>query len=197
MRPNKHRTLIWSLLLMLPFFLACQAQTPEQIVNEARSQYNVQITGSLPQQPVSDASEADEALQEGEDTDSADADQPASPDSDEASIEDTVDEEGCALPEEQQPVPVLFDVIVSFDGRKPLPGVTVDIEHKDPFDKVKGTYRQFIETPNMAKDDVLLKDFVLEDVSYEPGDLFILEIRSPIPPEEQSEYREFALVAGS
>jgi len=195
-RPNKHRTLIWSLFLLLPISLACQTQTPEQMVNELRGQYSVQSTSFLPQQQLSDASEADAAMQEGEEPDSAVTEPAASADDETASIEDTVDEEGFAVAE-PQPMSILFDVVLSFDGHKPLPGLTLDIVHKDPFDKIKDTRRHFIETANLVKGDVLQQDFVLEDFNFEEGDQFTIEIRSPIPAEEQGEYHEYALMAGS
>jgi hypothetical protein len=194
-RPSKQRTLIWSLILLLPIALACQTRTSEQRVNELRGQYSVQSTSFLAQKQLSDASEADAALQEGEEPDGA-AEPVANADNETASIEDTVDEEGFAVAE-PQPTSILFDVLLSFDGRKPLPGLTLDIVHKDPFDKIKDTRRHFIETANLVKGDVLQQDFVLNDFNFEEGDQFAIEIRSPIAAEEQGEYREFALMAGS
>ncbi len=199
MRPNKDQTLIWSLLPFLLISLACQTQTPEQMVNELRGQYSVQSTSFLPQQQLSDASEADAALHEGEEADSTvtgTETAAASGDDEAASIEETVDEDGFAL-SGPQPTSILFDIVLMFEGRKPLPGLTLDIVHSDPFEKVKENRRHFIETANLIKGDVLQQDFVLEDFNFEDGDQFTIEIRPSIPLEEQGEYREFGLMAGS
>jgi hypothetical protein len=85
----------------------------------------------------------------------------------------------------------MFDVVVRFDGRKSLPGITIDISHRDPFEKEKARYQQWIETPGMSRGDARQLSFEKEISNYETGDQFAIEFRPFIPPEERGDYREF------
>lgn len=87
---------------------------------------------------------------------------------------------------------LLLDIIVQHDSDETLPGITVDLEMSDASGKVKKRWRKWVETEGLPKANQKQVTETLIDVGYEEGDRFNAEVRSPIPPEEKSEYREFA-----
>ena len=188
--------LFWlSSLLLVAGLWGCTPQSPEDRVLSSRAEYTVQSANALPQRQVTDATMEDVAMDEGEngaedETAGAAEAELATEESEGEGIAEAIDEEG--MMEIPVTSSVLFDVVMTFSGNDPLPGVTLDIVHKDPFDQIKTTRRQYIETPTLTKGQVLQTDFVLEDLSFEEGDTFEVELRGDIPPGERSEYREFA-----
>ncbi len=151
--------------------LACSRKSPADKIAEVRNQYTVQDARPQKQNPIGDASAMDVALSEGEEAREA----------------------GTAAPAQAaRPTSILFDVVLSFRGSQSLPGITLDITHTDAQGRTKEVRRQYVETPKMTNSGVLQQGFVLDNLQYEEGDGFQVDVRSFIPVEERGEYREFA-----
>lgn len=188
----KFNSMAWLISLLVALAVAgCAPQDPVQQALASRAEYTVQSASFLPQRQVSDASMEDEMLSEGDEIAG-----------DEEALDEATDEGGPvdvdAMEEDADMVsapvatPILFDVVLTFAGNDPLPGITLDVVHKDPFDNVKEVRRQYVETPNLMKGTVQQSDFVLEDFAFEEGDTFEVELRLDVSPEEYGEYRELA-----
>ena len=87
---------------------------------------------------------------------------------------------------------VRLDILIQHRSAENLPGITVDISMVDSAEKEKGHWRAWFDTAEMPKATVTQFTHVLEDVGYEEGDGFFVEVRHPVPVEERSDYREFA-----
>jgi hypothetical protein len=87
---------------------------------------------------------------------------------------------------------VLLDILIQHDSNEKLPGITVEISMADPNGQEKNHWRVWFDTSDIEKATVTQFTHILEDVSYEEGDGFFVEIRHPVPEEERGEYREFA-----
>jgi hypothetical protein len=180
-----HRNLAFVLaVLPLLILVGCAQKSPEEVVAETRTEYFLEPTGMLVQEPET-ASE--DLLAE----DAAEAEQGDEPAAAEAAAAAEEDEAAAEEAEGPRTVRVMFDVVVRFDGRKSLPGITIDISHRDPFEKEKARYQQWIETPGMSRGDARQLSFEKEISNYETGDQFAIEFRPFIPPEERGDYREF------
>ena len=189
---DRYRILAGALAILSLLVLAgCAQKSPEELVAETRTQYFVEPTGMLIQEiEAEDALEAAEADQgDGPAEDVAGAAEAEEAAEGEESMEEGAEADG------PRTVQVLFDLIVRFDGRQSLPGITVDVSHNDPFDKEKARYQQWIETDGMSRGDARQLDFSLEIPDYETGDQFAIEFQAFIPPEERGNYREFSEAA--
>ena len=182
---HSHRILACALALGAILLVAgCAQKSPQEIVAETRTEYFLEPTGMLVQEPAAESEEglADEAAE------TEQGDEPAEDAAEEGEAE-------AEEPEGPRTVNVLFDVVVRFDGRKSLPGITVDVVHSDPFEKEKARYQQWIETPGMARGDARQLSFEKEISDYETGDQLAIEFTPFIPPEKRGDYREFAEAA--
>ena len=180
---------------------ACAQKSPEERVAEARTKYSIRSTSFLPQEPAAPVDAMDEGMMGDEMVDeTSDGEMPADA-ATEDSVDGTMDDadgdamadaggegDGMATAKHE----VLFDLIVQFDGNDPLPGVTVEITHADPFEKEKGSFRHYLETGPMVKSETKQLSFTVPDLDFVDGDLFSVDIRGHVPPEERGEYREFA-----
>lgn len=115
----------------------------------------------------------------------------------EAEGEANLGEPGAALGETptetgSRPVTIMFDVRVTFLGREPLPGITLDITHADPFEKEKDHRRHWIETPKFIKGTSEDIDFELGGFAFVDGDVFSVDLLQFVPEDVRGEYREFA-----
>jgi hypothetical protein len=90
---------------------------------------------------------------------------------------------------------VLLDVLLRNDGRGTLPGVTLDISMAGPGGAEK-THRRVYVDARGADPGGKQVSLTLEDLPYEQGDGFSVEVRSAVPPADRGEYREFATSAG-
>jgi hypothetical protein len=86
---------------------------------------------------------------------------------------------------------ILLDVTVRGDARPPLPGITVDVTMVDGARSEKARRRVWIDTSALGPGGEQTT-LVLEDLDFAPGDGFWVEVRTPVPPAERGEYREFA-----
>ena len=87
---------------------------------------------------------------------------------------------------------VRLDVLIQHRSDEKLPGITLDISMVDSAEREKGHWRAWFDTSNVTKATVTQFTHILEDVGYEEGDGFFVEVRHPIPVEERGDYREFA-----
>ncbi len=165
-------------LLLLPL-AACGPGTPEEKVAKIRSGYTIELNTwkKVARQ------EEETAAEEGEPED-------------EAATAETGEEgaqEGAPEEEVSGPVPtdVLFDLVVYFRGRESLDGLTVDISHANAAQEEKGVYRQYVEIPGMVNGETRQTDFVLEDLPFEEGDVFAVEVVEGVP-EDLAAYPEFS-----
>lgn len=182
-------------LLVLVGLVACTPSSPEERVADARSKYRVTLNSFFAQQPAVEEM-ADEV---GEDAMVAGEDAEATS---EAAAEDLAmdGEEGMEDGEEgmeeevdmgPQPTTILFDLVVLFEGNDPLDGLTLDISQADPFEAEKATFRHYVELGSMVKSETRQVSFELEVPEYEEGDLFSVNLREYVAPEDRSAYREF------
>ena len=184
-----YRVLACSLALLPLLFAGCAQKSPEEIVAETRTQYFVEPTGLLIQEIEAEDALAAEADQGDEPAEAAAVAAEAAAEGEEVEGEEVAEADG------PRTVEVLFDLILRFDGRKSLPGITIDIAHQDPFDKEKARYQQWIETDGMSRGDARQLSFEKEIPNYETGDGFTVEFQAFVPPEERGNYREFSEAA--
>ena len=196
-----HRSLLLLPFLALVVLAACTPKTPQQVVEETRAQYKVTLNAFLPQEPAMDESMMEEPMEgemseNGESMDTPDAmgeDQMAEGETMEGEMAEGEMTEGEMMDDGAAATRnIIFDVLVQFSGTKPLPGLTLDITQADAFEKEKATFRYYLETGPMVKSEAKQMSFTLEDVAFETGDVFSVELRSTVPAAEQGEYREFA-----
>jgi len=88
------------------------------------------------------------------------------------------------------PRQIVLDVLVARDGPDVLPGITLDVSMAGPRGAEKEHRRVWVETGDLGPGGKQVA-ITLEDLPYSPGDGFFVEVRVPIPAEEQVDYREF------
>ena len=86
---------------------------------------------------------------------------------------------------------VILDILVSTTGQKYLPGVTLDVEHVDESRREKDRRTLWVDTSSLVRGGGIQVTHALENVDWEAGDGFFVEVRTPIPAEERADYREF------
>jgi hypothetical protein len=177
--------------LIIPALLglvACGPSSPAEEVAKARRQYTVKFNTWILQKnaPVAvdtmdvDPSEGADDGSEGEGGDT--------PGGNLADLSDEIAELDLA----PQPASILFDLLVRFDGPEPLPGITLEVTHADPFEKEKEVRLHFIETASFTGAEKIQQvSFVLDDFAYEDGDLFSVDYREVVPEADRAGYREF------
>lgn len=193
------KVLLCSIVVCVAFGLvACTPPTPEEQVAASRAQYKVTLNAFVPQDPPVEET-APELIGGGEDgielvdmevagvvgEEGADGEAVAAAAADETG-EEVIEDAGPATRD------ILFDLVVIFDGSDPLPGLTLDVSQADPFEKEKATFRHYIELDPMVKSETKQVSFILEGIeNYEEGDLFSVNLREYVAPEDRGEYREF------
>ncbi|HUP42372.1 MAG TPA: hypothetical protein VM599_04110 [Thermoanaerobaculia bacterium] len=85
---------------------------------------------------------------------------------------------------------VILDILVSREGHEALPGITVDVTQADSRDNEKASWKVYLDTSDLFRGPGVQMVHRLEDVVYEEGDGFFVEVRHPIPAAERGEYRE-------
>lgn len=103
---------------------------------------------------------------------------------------------GEEMPVDEELAPVLqnvaIDILLQHDSPEKLPGITLDIEMVDSNQQTKHTWRIWADTAKLPKATGTQFTHVLENLDYVEGDGFNVEVRSPVPPEERNQYREFS-----
>lgn len=154
----------------------CRELTPEERINVIRSRYTAELTGFVVRE------EPEEGAVEGVDV--------ASGEGAEAAAE-VLEAEGVGTDELPLTSEVIFDILVAVEGTEKLPGITLDLSQVDSEREEKDHRLLWVDTSRVERGSGTQFTYVLDDISYEPGDGFHVEVRVPIPAEEQSLYREF------
>lgn len=87
---------------------------------------------------------------------------------------------------------VVLDLVVGHDSREKLAGITLEVGLVDGARQEKERYRIWVPTAGIERGPGAQLSHLLEDVPYEEGDAFFVEVRRGVPPAERSLYREFA-----
>lgn len=162
---------------------ACGPKDPQEKVAELRSYYSAELNGFLVlAPPVEEPMDTEEPAMEGE---------PEAP-ADEVEGDEEGMDEMPAEPAEPATSDIQLDILVKHRSPENLPGITVDISMVDAQQNEKGHWTLYLDTANIAKANVTQFTHVLEDVSYEEGDGFHVEVRHPVPAGERAEYIEFS-----
>jgi hypothetical protein len=85
----------------------------------------------------------------------------------------------------------VLDILVSSAGEARLPGLTLDIEHLDAERRAKDRSTLWVETASLAPGQSTQVTHTLDNVAWETGDAYTVEVRKSIPAAQRSLYREF------
>lgn len=166
------------ILLVGVLFSSCAPKSAEEKVAQLRSYYSARLNGFiLEEEPtITEVPELAviEVTEEG---------------AEEGVIEEEIIEPIADIELAQM---IRLDVLIQHRSQERLPGITVDISMIDSSQAEKGHWRVWFDTSDVTKATVTQFTHVLEDVGYEEGDGFFLEVRHPVPVEERGEYREFS-----
>ncbi len=156
--------------------VACGPKSHAEKVAQTRALYSARLNGFVVEEEplVEEVIGEIEASAEGADVE-------------EVALEEPADFEPVAVSQR-----VLLDILIQHDTYDKLPGITVEISMADPSGQEKDHWRAWFDTSDIPKATVTQFTHILEDVSYEEGDGFYVEVRQPVPEEEWGEYKEFA-----
>lgn len=196
-------------VLSLLLLAGCQSETFEERVARLRQGYSISSSGFVIKQtppPVAPGVTEGDAAMEGEPAAEGEA---AAPEAEAMAVEEGAPEAGAeaAAPageategedgimvEDLVPVKqdVLLDLLVRNENvRGSLPGLTLDITQIDAAGNEKAHWRAWIDTSGIQRGPGEQLIHELEDVEFEEGDTFEVELRTPVPPGERGEYQEF------
>lgn len=201
MGQRSNRILVCSLVVLAAIVLTgCPQKSPEQQVLEARGKYSLEPTGFLVEELEAEAAaggeESPAAVVAEEVAVAASAMAAEEAAEGETAAEGEALDEEMAEPQGPRSARVMFDLLVRFNATgDALPGVTVEIVQKDPFDKEKGRHLTWVETPGLRKGEERQVPVTLEVDNYEDGDVFSVEFSEFVAPEERGDYREFSEAA--
>ena len=197
--------------LLLPAALACGPKlTPEEEIELVRSQYTAELKSlTVKQDPFAAAggepmgepeagamaADAEGAAQAASQMEAAPAEAAPEGAADGAGAEGDAETPGVmdATMAAAPPVrsDVILDILLSTTSQEYLPGVTLDLEHVDADRRVKERRTLWVDTSSLVRGSGIQVSHVLENVDWEDGDGFFVEVRTPIPAEERADYREF------
>lgn len=95
------------------------------------------------------------------------------------------DEPGATRPK------ILLDVTVRGESKPPLAGITLDVSMADGSGQEKVRRRVWVDTSAVGPGGEQTT-LTLDGLDFTPGDGFWVEVRTPVPPAERGDYREFA-----
>ncbi len=157
----------------------CGPKSPEDKVAQLRSFYSARLNGFiLEEEPLVTEVPELEAVEIIGDEAEIDGVDPAA--------------EPLEMAEVEMEEKVRLDILIQHRSAEILPGITVEVSMVDSAENEKGHWRVWFDTSNVTKATVTQFTHILEEVGYEEGDGFFVEVRHPIPVEERGEYREFA-----
>lgn len=171
---------------LLVLATGCRHESPADHVSRLRAGYTATLNGFVVQQQPAETQEtpeatAAEATAENEET--------AAP---EAGAESASGAE--AAPVHQN---VMLDILIRNENEERLPGLTLDVSQADSTGKEKASWKVWVDTSGISRGPGTQVSHVLKDVDYAEGDGFNVEVRTPIPSAQRSEYREFTQAAGN
>jgi hypothetical protein len=85
----------------------------------------------------------------------------------------------------------ILQVVVTTAGQQDLPGVTLDVRQVGADRHVKERRQVWVETAGLGRGGETRVTHVMENVDWDAGDGFVVEVRTPIPAAERAAYREF------
>lgn len=187
-------------VFLLTSFVACGPSTPAEKVTAKRQKYKVELVNFMVQEPEMPAPPA----MDGE-TDADDFVDAAAAEAGDGSLSETGEDPEDMAPQGEmadgdamEPMmvddgkrDVLLDLLLQSNTYEQLPGVTVDVTQADADSNEKAVFHVWLETAGMARGSQPFTH-TLEDVEWEEGDGFHVEIRSSVPESERGEYREYA-----
>lgn len=183
------RSLCWPALLLVALVMvsACESKSPEEHTADLRSRYTAQLNSfvveSVPLEP-----DLSQDMVEGEVAGET-AGEAAEPVAEEEGEEGEEGMEEELVPTRQD---VLLDILIQSRSLEPLAGLTLDVSQADSAGAEKAHYRIWVDTSSVVKGRGHQILHRIEDIDYEEGDGFHVEVRHPVAPEERSEYREFS-----
>jgi hypothetical protein len=168
--------------------VGCRQLTPEEKVASLRSQYSAEAMSFIVVEPEETTVDEEQLPDAEEAVDGEDVPEQVDVETDTETDIGEIDE---PVEPVTGPVTVLVDVLVSTTATETLDGLTLDVFHADAQQDVKENRRVWIDTSGVVRGPGTQFTIELEDVDYEEGDGFSVEVRSPVPEAERSEYREF------
>ncbi|HVS03862.1 MAG TPA: hypothetical protein VMT16_13935 [Thermoanaerobaculia bacterium] len=179
------------LAVTLVAFPGCRQTSEEERIADVRSQYQARLNGWIVRE---EAPAAEMPAPEMEEDGEGMAGQPEEGAAAEAEAGEevapgiTITSEPMA-PERRD---VILDIVLFHTAPEALPGITLDISQAGPDEAEKAHFRAWIDTSEIRRGQHAQVNYVLEDLDFFPGDVFAVEVRDPVPPEERHQYREFA-----
>ena len=186
-----------ALSLLLVLLVACQPGSPEERVLAERARYTVELNSwyaEVENAPVEETVEvpvgeegaegqapADDAEAAGDEAENA---------AEEIAEEDTEDADVVVAAGPQLHT-IVFDLLVLYNGRDPLPGLTVEVTHAGADGEEKGSWLEYLEMPDITKGVSKQVGFQRAGVLFEEGDVFAVLVEPNVPADVRSEYREF------
>jgi len=181
-------TLVVMTLLVLA---GCAPADPQAQVAAARADYEVKLSGWIVRQPepmeptLDPAATVESPMDENEgEVDPSMASETSPAEEEMAAVLDPV------VPDSTE-ITVLFDVIVLFSGKDPLPGLTVDITHADSAGGEKVVRQHYLAVGNLHRGSTRQVAFELDGWDLADGDQFSIEVRQGLSDAERGTYREF------
>jgi hypothetical protein len=177
-------------LLLFPALACGPKLTPEEEIELLRSQYAAELKSlTVKQDPVAAAAPPSAEAMAADGATAGEA--PIVPDSaPDAETAAATPGPADALVTDVR-TDVILDILVSTTAQEYLPGVTLDVEHVDANRQEKDRRLLWVDTSNLARGGGIQVTHVLENVDWQAGDGFFVEVRTPIPAAERGEYREF------
>jgi len=184
-------SVVWLMTMLIGgtamFVLAsgCGHESPAEHVSHLRAGYTATLNGFVVQQRPAESQPA---------TETAAAEETAK--QEEAATQEAAGEsssESEAAPVEQN---VMLDILIRNENEERLPGLTLDVSQADSNGKEKASWKVWVDTSGISQGPGTQVSHVLKDVDYQEGDGFNVEVRTPIPPGQRSDYREFAQASG-
>lgn len=149
----------------------CRKESAADRVSNLRAGYTATLNGFVvqqePMEPTPQQAEGAAAAQEGA-TETA--------------------KEAAAPPVRQN---VMLDILVRNDNDERLDGLTLDVTQADANKNEKASWKVWIDSSGIGRGPGVQISHVLKNVDYQQGDGFNVEVRTPIPPSERGDYREF------
>ncbi|MDX1632737.1 MAG: hypothetical protein R3234_12780 [Thermoanaerobaculia bacterium] len=200
---QKRTGALLALALVGAWSIGCEQKSHEERVSQLRSKYTAELNGfvvrEIPEMVDVEVVDAEDGEGEAEEAVEEAAEEALDR---EAGVEDVTGEDQEAgtdvVPEEtlEEEVQknVILDIMVRHTSSEMLPGITVDVSQADAEGNEKASYKIWVDTSDLPMGTPQQVNEILEDVDYEEGDGFFVEVRHPVPPEKRDEYREFSEV---
>lgn len=175
---RRDRICLAFIVVCVTLAVGCASKTPAERVTESRAAYKATLNSFFVKEtPLEVALEA-EVGEEGE------------------AVAEATDE---VAPMDEEAMPVasavrkdaVLDVIVQHQTANPLAGLTLDISMVDSAQNELEHWRYWVDTTGLPKANQRPYSIVFEDVAYEEGYGFHVEVRPSVPEAERGEYREF------